>query len=87
MKLQFADTQKCKTRFLIHLFRLEQKERIGEAAGGGYDLIVDSQQVDQFHNNIINISSNSNNNFSDSHPNETKVDLSVLKGVGVRRLT
>jgi hypothetical protein len=64
---------------------LEQKERIGEAAGGGgYDLIVDSQQIDQLHNN--NSSSNSNNNnFSDSHPNETKVDLSVLKDVGVRR--
>ena len=61
---------------------MEQKERIGEAAGGGgYDLIVDSQQVDQFHNN-----NSSNNNFSDSHPNETKVDLSVLKGVGVRWL-
>jgi hypothetical protein len=61
---------------------LEQKERIGEAAGGGgYDLVSDSHQVDQFHNS--NNSSN-NNNFSDTHPNETKVDLSVLKGVGVR---
>jgi hypothetical protein len=63
---------------------LEQKERIGEAAGGGgYDLISDSHQIDQFQSGN-NSSNSNNNNFSDTHPNETKVDLSVLKGVGVR---
>jgi hypothetical protein len=69
----------CPSIWLIELdkleTRLEQKERLGEAAGGFEAL--DQGPVDL--HNIINSSES-------MHPNETKVDLSVLKGVGVSQV-
>ena len=66
----------CPSIWLIELdkleTRLEQKERMEEAASGGYD--YSSQEPISIHNH---------NDTMSMHVNETKVDLSVLKGVGV----
>ncbi len=65
----------CPSIWLIELdkleTRLEQKERLGEAAGG-------FEALDQGPVDLHSI-----NSSESMHPNETKVDLSVLKGVGV----